>query len=148
MFLANNAALYLNRKSNLGAHAVMPMLIGTLIATILLLIVYSVGNVPECGEQFLFEVSKPKQCQGGPYMRQGNPELDAYCNQLLSTPEGRREYSQMNCTQPGFVGRPVTFNRAPMSDALWKNTTCNAPPAIEPCNTTVCANKEFEPCVL
>lgn len=152
MFMMNNAALYLNGKFKWNTNGVIPVMVATQLATIVLLVVYKVGNVAECGEEFLFEVSKPKQCQGGWYMRQGeeNKELNEYCKKLMSTPEGRREYSQMNCTLPGFVGRPVTFNRTPMSDALWENKMRDAPPttADELCNNTVCTNKEFQPCVL
>ena len=152
MSLTNSTALYLNKRLKGCANGIIPVLIATFVATILILVLYKAMDVAHCGEHFLFEVSKPKLCQGGPYMRQGADQKDLreYCDGLLSSPEGRREYAQMNCTQPGYVGRPITFNYTPMSNQNWENTMCDRAPTAkeELCNKTICTNQNSEPCVM
>ena len=143
LFAVNTIAVLLTSSKVEGATIGLLLAFAIISASILAAVCHNM----KCGENFLFEVSKPKLCEGGPYMRQGKPELDKYCSELLSTKQGTREYEQMNCTCPGFVGRPVTFNRTTMSNALWENEMCNPPPLTSD-NNTLCTNKEFEPCVL
>jgi hypothetical protein len=70
-------------------------------------------------DPFVFEVSGPKLCDGGPYMYSSNPELKKYCDSL-----SQDTLNQFECSV-GYHGRPVNFSYTPESDADWKNTRCN-----------------------
>lgn len=104
------------------------MAIVSVLATIILLLVYKFAKVSsDSNDTFLFEVSGPKQCEGGPYMiSSASPELQAYCNKLWSTPEGMAKYYSMNCSKE-FDGRPVHFEYTPESNDKWENERCNPP---------------------
>lgn len=76
-------------------------------------------------DNFHFEVTPSKTCQGGKYMvSSADPEQKAYCNKLFSTPEGLAEYSKYNCTTPGFNGAPLHFEYTSLSDDKWENQSC------------------------
>lgn len=126
IFFFSNLGLLLVPKfkiSNSSSMAIMSIL-----ATILLLLVYKFANVSSYSkDSFLFEVSGPKQCEGGPYMiSSASPELQDYCKKLWSTTEGISKYNSMNCSK-GFEGRPVHFDYTPESNDKWKNERCNPP---------------------
>ena len=128
LFLIVLILLFLTlNMTNLHKNKVCSSMINTLIFSVLLIVLYSrLRNSNK--DNFHFEVSGPKRCQGGPYMISSAPkELQDYCYNLWSTPEGRREYAMMNCTAPGFVGRPVHFDYTPESDDKWQNKRCNPP---------------------
>jgi hypothetical protein len=104
------------------------LLITSLIGSLILLLVYKFGKIHKCqSDGFHFEVTPAKQCQGFPYLQTSDPKLYEYCENLFSTPEGRKEYAMVNCTTPGFVGRPVHFSRTPMSNDKWENEMCKPP---------------------
>jgi hypothetical protein len=113
---------------NAFAHRSL-LMVTSLLGTILLVIVYKFGQIPNCQkDNFDFRVSRPKLCQGGPYMLSSAPqEVQDYCNNLWSTEKGRNEYASMNCTAPGFVGRPLHFEYTPESNANWENERCIDP---------------------
>ena len=99
------------------------LVISLLFALLVTVAQNSVSKLQTCnsGENFHFEVTKPKLCQGGAYMySSGDPELKQYCDNLLSTKDGLADYSSVNCGL-GYEGRPVHFERTPMSDAKWEN---------------------------
>lgn len=101
--------------------SLIPVIIGVVVVVA---IIY--GICYKYKDTFLFEVSKPKLCQGYPYMQSSAPkELRDYCDKLMSTQEGRDLYASMNCTCDGFNGRPVAFAYTPESNASWENTRCN-----------------------
>ena len=62
-----------------------------------------------------FEPSIASQCKGGAYMYSSNPTLSQACK---DTP-----YLETfaNCAQPGFQGRPITFEYLNLSDKHWRN---------------------------
>lgn len=113
---------------NAFAHRFV-LVITSFLGTTLLAVIYKFGKIPNCQQDnFHFQVSKPKLCQGWPYMQTSAPkEIQEYCSKLLSTPEGKQKYDSMNCATPGFVGRPVHFEYTPESNANWKNERCIDP---------------------
>jgi hypothetical protein len=91
--------------------------------TLVLMGVYWKGNLCEEPENFTFEVTPAKLCQGGEYMHQSNPRREK-CENLLSTPEGRKEYAEYDCLNPALIGRPVHFEYTPLSNDMWQNERC------------------------
>ena len=68
-----------------------------------------------------FEPSLSRQCDGGAYMYTSNPALTQAC--------AAAPYSDTfdTCRQPGFQGRPITFEYLNLSDNHWKNSlTCGS----------------------
>jgi len=103
----------------------------SLLVAIVLAIVYYTTKVYESAcnkssDSFHFEVTKAKQCQGGPYMHQSG-ETHEMCKEFMSTQEGQDQYCMYNCGLHGFNGRPVHFEYTPLSDSNWNNTTCEKP---------------------
>lgn len=127
IFMIANTAPYMETFMKFGNKNTL--IIMSFLGTLLLLLIYKVGKIPNCqADRFYFQVSKPKLCQGYPYMQSSaSPELQNYCNKLFSTPEGRAEYANMNCTTHGFNGRPVHFDYTPESDHKWENKRCTPP---------------------
>lgn len=105
--------------------------ITSIITTLILLIVYKTTKICQTNDykdNFLFEVTGPKMCEGGPYMiSSASQEIKDYCNKLWSTPEGRQEIAQVSCQKPGFIGRPVHWSYTPESNDKWQNERCNPP---------------------
>jgi hypothetical protein len=71
-------------------------------------------------DNFRFELTPEKHCDGGPYMYSSDPVKKAYCSQF--TPSQLAEYQ---CCK-GFHGRPVHWNRTDMSDSKWENKMCDS----------------------
>ena len=69
-------------------------------------------------DDFFFELTPEKHCDGGPYMWSSDPEKMKYCSQF--SPE---DLSQYSCGA-GFHGRPVHWTRSDMSDSDWNNRIC------------------------
>jgi len=78
------------------------------LALVFYLLFYKVKN-----ESFMFEVSKYKQCQGGAYMHQSDPELQKYCTSLPQD-----IINNINC--------PKNVVYTPESNASWDNPRCNS----------------------
>ena len=92
-----------------------------LIAALFTFIIYCLDYCfTEVKDNFNFEVTPEKLCQGGPYMYSSNPEKLKYCQSL--SPDS---YFRYNCPC-GFSGRPAVFQYTPLSDDKWQNTiVCN-----------------------
>jgi hypothetical protein len=126
LFFFSKGALLMGPKMKLGNT--VSLLIMSFLGALLLILVYKFGKIAHCqADGFHFEVTPAKKCQGFPYMQSSDPELLNYCGKLLSTPRGRREYDMVNCRNPGYLGRPVTFDRTSMSNDMWENEMCNPP---------------------
>lgn len=124
LFFFSKGALLMGPQLKIGNT--ISLLIMSSLGSLLLMLIYKFGIFYQV-DSFHFEVSGPKRCQGFPYMQSSaSPELQNYCKKLFSTPEGLAQYTGMNCTTPGFVGRPVSFCRTPMSNDKWENTMCNS----------------------
>ena len=97
-------------------------------------------------DNFHFEVTPAKKCSQGPYMTQSgkNHEL---CKKMWDSKEGRDQIAKYSCLNSQccgsglgeginmgdqwgsglYVGRPLHFERTPMSNHLWQNEMCNPP---------------------
>lgn len=96
----------------------------SLMSSLLLYMIFKLGNV----ESFkLLEITPEKRCDGGKYLT-GNNE---YCNNQWSTEEGIKNLSKYNCINNGRQGlchgRPLHFNRTPISNSNWENETTDYP---------------------
>ena len=119
LFFFSKGAILLEAEMKLGNT--VSILITSFFGALLLMLVYKFAKIAHCqADGFHFEVTPAKKCQGFPYMQSTNPELLKYCGELLSTPQGQREYSVFNCGCPA-----TTFHRTPMSNDMWKNEMCN-----------------------
>lgn len=124
LFFFSKAALYMGPKMRLGNT--FSLFVMSFLGSLLLLLIFKAGNITNSSENFHFQVTPEKLCQGGPYMISSAPkEVQDYCYKLWSTPEGRCDYAKFNCTGPGYVGRPLHFERTPMSNDMWQNSMCD-----------------------
>jgi len=72
-------------------------------------------------DNFHFELTPEKYCDGGSYMRSSSPEKQALCSKFSAT-----DLARYDCPN-GFIGRPIWRQGAgnmPLSDGDWQNTTC------------------------
>lgn len=116
-----------NSKFNIDTYL---MVSGTSLILILLLLgMYKAIGVTGCKQvdNFHFEVTPAKKCEGYPYMQSSDPELLNFCTNLLSTPEGVDKYDAVNCCGGcGYVGRPLAmFEYTPESNDKWENERCS-----------------------
>jgi hypothetical protein len=73
-------------------------------------------------DNFHFELTPEKRCDGGPYMWSSSPEKQALCSKF-----SKEQLARYECPA-GFIGRPIWREGAgniPLSDDNWQNTTCN-----------------------
>jgi hypothetical protein len=77
-------------------------------------------------ENFFFELTPQKQCDGGPYMYSSNPAKKALCSKFSQSDLDRYECGR------GYVGRPVWWNYSPESDSKWQNGRCSKIGVPEP----------------
>ncbi len=68
-----------------------------------------------------FKPSLASRCQGGAYMYSSNPVLSQACENAPYL------YTFSTCKQPGFQGRPITFEYLNLSDSRWKNPLACGP---------------------
>lgn len=124
IFFFSNGALYMGPR--MKTVKTLSLFIMSLFGALSLMLVYKFAKIPTCqADNFRFEVTGPKLCEGGPYMWSSAPqEIQDYCNNLVSTPEGRSAYDQVNCGV-GFHGRPVHWQRSTMSNDDWENEMCD-----------------------
>ena len=67
-----------------------------------------------------------KLCRGGEYMWRGNSPRSKYCQQLATTPEGRKEIDRYSCGA-GYTGMPGKgFTFTPLSNDQWENERCDS----------------------
>ena len=68
-------------------------------------------------DNFNFEVTPEKLCDGGPYMwSEKNAKM---CSELSND-----KYYKYNCQGGLYNGRPVNFEYTPLSDDEWENSRC------------------------
>lgn len=73
-------------------------------------------------DNFFFELTPEKYCEGGPYMWSSNPEKQKFCSQFSKADMARYE------CPVGFHGAPVWSqgNQPAESNDQWKNTRCSS----------------------
>lgn len=96
--------------------------------SLVLLILLCVLKKSNIIDQFVFEVTPAKLCDGGPYMWSSNPELQKFCSSV-----SEKDIKSVSCPI-GYHGRPVHFNYTPESNSKWENSRCDGEPKF---NTAV-----------
>jgi hypothetical protein len=97
----------------------LSLLLGGIMMTGFLALIYYLANIGECKDGFNFEVTPVKKCCGGPYMYSSNPKVKKFCDNV--TPDEKAQV----CCGSGFNGSPVHFERTSMSDDMYENKMCN-----------------------
>ena len=82
-------------------------------------LVYLLNKMNDTQDNFHFELTPQKKCDGGKYMYTSDPEKQKLCASF--TPD---ELSMYECS-PGFHGRPVWFERTNDTNSCWANTMCD-----------------------
>lgn len=72
-------------------------------------------------DNFFFQLTPEKQCDGGPYMYSSNPEKQKLCAQFSA-----KDLSRYSCGGGEFHGRPVWYDYTAESNANWKNDRCSS----------------------
>lgn len=81
-------------------------------------------------DNFIFEVTPEKKCDGGPYMYSSDPERQKLCASF-----SKADLSKYECTPGLYNGRPVwrrgtfamtdnSIGNGTLSNANWANTSC------------------------
>lgn len=84
-------------------------------------LIYLLNKMNDTKDNFHFELTPQKKCDGGNYMYTSDPEKQKLCSSF--TPE---ELSMYQCPNGAFHGRPVWWNRTNESNANWQNTMCDS----------------------
>lgn len=71
-------------------------------------------------DNFHFQVTPEKLCDGGSYMYSSDPARQELCKSFTS-----EDLAKYQCC-PGFHGRPVWWSRTNESNANWTNTMCDS----------------------
>jgi len=87
-------------------------------ALLFTLIIYLLKFMLDIKDNFHFEVTPEKLCDGGPYMYSSNPEIKKLCDSFSN-----EDLAKYSCC-PGFHGRPVWWERTNDTDDLWNNQMC------------------------
>jgi len=111
-FIVSRLFIFISDKYKTNINIVM--LAGALVFGIILFGLMYVVNTNI--DNFHFELTPIKKCQGGPYMYSSDPERQKLCAHFSP-----KEYCQYNCGR-GFVGAPVHWNRSSESDSNWSNS--------------------------
>jgi hypothetical protein len=101
------------------------------ISVVSTLILYIIFKISPKKEDFHFEVTPEKTCDGGAYLHQSNK----MCQKLWNTPEGRRDLANYNCingycngSQGLYNGRPLNMGyRQDLSNDKWENELADYP---------------------
>lgn len=93
--------------------------VGIIFATIVIFnIVLKVST-----DNFMFQLTPEKKCDGGPYMYSSDPARQALCSKF-----SQEQLSRYECPGGLYNGRPVWWDGATngtLSNANWQNDTCN-----------------------
>lgn len=111
--------VFVNVKDRIQGTPDVQQLVAGLGFTLTLILISSILKfkmASDTKDDFFFEVTPEKLCDGGPYMYSSNPEKAKYCSTL--TPQ---QYSAFNCPCGMYHGRPVHYEYTPMSNDKWEN---------------------------
>ena len=87
-------------KIEVNNNAMVNKILSALFFTIASFAIYSL-NMSDMFENFNFQVSPEKLCDGGPYMWSSDPERQKMCSQF-----SQQDLNNFECSN-GYVGRPV-----------------------------------------
>ena len=107
------------RNDMFGKAYLLNALKALIVWVIILLYNYLTKDIKD---NFYFELTPEKKCDGGPYMWSSDPEKAALCSKF-----SKADLARYEC-QNGFIGRPIWRQGAgnmPLSNDNWENTTCN-----------------------
>jgi len=96
----------------------------SLVATAALFGIYKGTGVNVQKDNFHFDLTLAKKCEGYPYMTQGGPQHEE-CKKYMETEQGKLNYMRYNCRGGLYNGRPLYLYTTPMSNANWQNEMCN-----------------------
>ena len=101
------------------------LIITSVLASLYLMLIYSGHRCSDCNnnENFLFELTPAKICDGGSYMNSSGWRKK-FCDEFMSTDKGAAEYTMYNSC-PGCTGRPI--NNTEFNGNIgpgWKNEKC------------------------
>ena len=113
-FVISKASLYFS--TSLKINQDITLLIGALLITG---IIFLLEKFDYTKDNFFFQLTPEKECDGGPYMYSSNADKQKLCSKF-----SKQDLAQYSCS-PGFYGRPVHWNRNDMSDDSWNNTMCD-----------------------
>jgi hypothetical protein len=114
-YILSKTSYYLSNSFKLNQDVVL------LFASIILIgIMFLLEKVNFIKDDFHFELTGEKNCEGGDYMTSSDPEKAKFCSQY--SPQDLARY---NCSR-GFHGRPVQYKYSNMSDSDWNNTICDS----------------------
>ena len=101
------------------------------ISFVISILLYVIFKLSKNTENFEFELTPEKTCDGGAYLHQSNK----MCQKLWNTPEGRRDLANYNCingycngSQGLYNGRPLNMGyRQDLSNDKWENELATYP---------------------
>jgi|UniRef100_A0A6C0D0U1 hypothetical protein len=130
IFILFYGSLKINQQFVYNNNKELYLILSALLSSAILVLILHYANLKE---NFHFELSPYKRCQGGPYMYSSDPELKAFCDSIP-----QEQLNQAFCNNGvnggkggwdrkshGFIGMPVHFEYTPMSDDKWENHMCD-----------------------
>ena len=111
-FIVSRLFIFISDKYKTNINVIM--LAGSVVFGLILFGLMYVVNTNI--DNFHFELTPIKKCQGGPYMYSSDPERQKLCSHF-----NKKEYCQYNCGR-GFIGAPVHWERSSESDSNWSNS--------------------------
>lgn len=117
-YLFSEGSCFLSEYLNINKYFVLT-LFGLIFTGLSYLLINSDLNKTQ-KDNFHFQLTPEKNCDGGAYMYTSNPIKQKLCNSF--PPSDLAKYS---CC-PGQHGRPVWWARSDESNADWENTMCDS----------------------
>lgn len=91
------------------------LLLFSLVFTGVVFLLKNLGNK----DNFYFELTPEKHCEGGSYLYSSDPVKKKFCSQFSQS-----DIANYSCCN-GFHGAPVHWERTSMSDDKWNNKMCD-----------------------
>ena len=114
----SEGSIYTSSSLNINKYFTLLVFSITFTAIMYLLINSNLNTTQK--DEFHFQVTPEKLCDGGSYMYTSDPVKQKLC---ASFPPG--DLAKYQCC-PGFHGRPVWWSRSDESNADWANTMCDS----------------------
>jgi hypothetical protein len=114
-YVLSETSLFVSGYLNINKY--LTLIISSLIFTALM---YLLNKNLDQQDNFHFQVTPEKLCDGGAYMYTSDPQKQKLCNSFSPS-----ELGKYQCL-PGFHGRPVWWERTNESNADWANLMCDS----------------------
>lgn len=114
-YIFSKTSIFVSENLKINQDIII-LLFGVIFAAIFYLSKPIINNI----DNFHFEVTPEKMCDGGSYMYSSDPQKQKLCGQF-----SKADLAKYEC--PGGLdnGRPVWWNRSNDTNTEWKNTMCN-----------------------